>query len=106
MRLGELGTVYRYERSGVLHGLFRVRGFTQDDAHIFCTPEQIEDEVVDCLQFAIDTLQHLRLRQVRSRALHLGRRRQRQVRRHARQWELAENALQQRRASGSISRSR
>ncbi len=57
VRLGELGTVYRYERSGVMHGLFRVRGFTQDDAHIFCTPEQIEDEVVSCLQFAIDTLQ-------------------------------------------------
>lgn len=56
VRLGELGTVYRYERSGVLHGLLRVRGFTQDDAHIFCTPEQIEDEVVGCLQFAVDTL--------------------------------------------------
>ncbi|MBV9158863.1 MAG: threonine--tRNA ligase, partial [Acidobacteriaceae bacterium] len=56
VRLGELGTVYRYERSGVMHGLLRVRGFTQDDAHIFCTPDQIEDEVVDCLQFAIDTL--------------------------------------------------
>ncbi len=56
VRLGELGTVYRYERSGVMHGLLRVRGFTQDDAHIFCTPEQIENEVVDCLQFAIDTL--------------------------------------------------
>jgi threonyl-tRNA synthetase len=56
VRLGELGTVYRYERSGVLNGLFRVRGFTQDDAHIFCTPEQIENEVVDCLQFAVDTL--------------------------------------------------
>ncbi len=56
VRLGELGTVYRYERSGVLTGLFRVRGFTQDDAHIFCTPDQIENEVVDCLQFAIDIL--------------------------------------------------
>src|SRR5579859_7318102 len=56
VRLGELGTVYRYERSGVLNGLFRVRGFTQDDAHIFCTPEQIEDEIVNCLDFAIDTL--------------------------------------------------
>jgi threonyl-tRNA synthetase len=56
VRLGELGTVYRYERSGVMHGLLRVRGFTQDDAHIFCTPEQVEDEVVDCLKFAIDTL--------------------------------------------------
>jgi threonyl-tRNA synthetase len=56
VRLGELGTVYRYERSGTLHGLFRVRGFTQDDAHIFCTPEQIEDEITSCLQFAVDTL--------------------------------------------------
>src|SRR5450631_2918983 len=56
VRLGELGTVYRYERSGTMHGLMRVRGFTQDDAHIFCTPEQIEDEVVNCLQFAIDVL--------------------------------------------------
>jgi threonyl-tRNA synthetase len=56
VRLGELGTVYRYERSGVLNGLFRVRGFTQDDAHIFCTPEQIENEIVGCLQFALDTL--------------------------------------------------
>jgi threonyl-tRNA synthetase len=56
VRLAELGTVYRYERSGVMHGLMRVRGFTQDDAHIFCTPEQIEDEVVDCLQFAKDVL--------------------------------------------------
>ncbi len=56
VRLGELGTVYRYERAGVLHGLLRVRGFTQDDAHIFCTPEQIEDEVVSCLEFAVDVL--------------------------------------------------
>src|SRR5580698_4530082 len=52
VRLGELGTVYRYERSGVMHGLLRVRGFTQDDAHIFCTPEQIEGEVIACLDFA------------------------------------------------------
>src|SRR6201994_4673080 len=51
-RLGELGTVYRYERSGVMHGLLRVRGFTQDDAHIFCTPDQIEDEVIGCVDFA------------------------------------------------------
>jgi threonyl-tRNA synthetase len=56
VRLGELGTVYRYERSGTMHGLMRVRGFTQDDAHIFCTPDQIEDEIVNCLQFAIDVL--------------------------------------------------
>jgi threonyl-tRNA synthetase len=51
-RLAELGTVYRYERSGVLHGLLRVRGFTQDDAHNFCTPGQIEDEVAACIDFA------------------------------------------------------
>ncbi|MCU1296697.1 MAG: Ser-tRNA(Thr) hydrolase / threonyl-tRNA synthetase [Acidobacteriaceae bacterium] len=56
VRLGELGTVYRYERSGVMHGLLRVRGFTQDDAHIFCTPEQIEQEVVGCIDFALDVL--------------------------------------------------
>jgi threonyl-tRNA synthetase len=52
VRLAELGTVYRYERSGVLHGLLRVRGFTQDDAHIFCMPAQIEKEVEDCVDFA------------------------------------------------------
>jgi threonyl-tRNA synthetase len=56
VRLGELGTVYRYERSGTMHGLLRVRGFTQDDGHIFCTAEQAEDEVVSCLEFALDTL--------------------------------------------------
>jgi len=56
VRLGELGTVYRYERSGVMHGLLRVRGFTQDDAHIFCTPEQIEKEIADCVEFARDVL--------------------------------------------------
>jgi threonyl-tRNA synthetase len=53
MRLAELGTVYRYERSGVLHGLMRVRGFTQDDAHIFCAPEQIESEIEGCLDFVL-----------------------------------------------------
>ncbi len=52
VRYGELGTVYRYELSGTMHGLTRVRGFTQDDAHIFCTPQQIEDEVVACVEFA------------------------------------------------------
>jgi threonyl-tRNA synthetase len=56
VRLGELGTVYRYERSGVMHGLMRVRGFTQDDAHIFCTPQQIEDEIVGCMDFALAVL--------------------------------------------------
>ena len=53
LRWAELGTVYRYERSGVLHGLSRVRGFTQDDAHIFCRFEQLEDEVADVLDLAL-----------------------------------------------------
>ena len=53
LRWAELGTVYRYERSGVLHGLLRVRGFTQDDAHIFCTPDQIEQEILDVLRFSL-----------------------------------------------------
>ncbi|TAM80607.1 MAG: threonine--tRNA ligase [Acidobacteria bacterium] len=52
IRMAELGTVYRYERSGVMHGLLRVRGFTQDDAHIFCMAEQLEGEVQDCIEFA------------------------------------------------------
>ncbi len=56
LRWAELGTVYRYERSGVLHGLMRVRGFTQDDAHIFCTPEQIEGEIVRLLDFTLHIL--------------------------------------------------
>lgn len=53
VRFAELGTVYRYERSGVLHGLLRVRGFTQDDAHIFCSEEQIEDEILSILDFTL-----------------------------------------------------
>ncbi len=52
VRYAELGNVYRYERSGTMHGLLRVRGFTQDDAHIFCMPSQIEDEVIGCIEFA------------------------------------------------------
>ncbi len=56
LRWAELGTVYRYERSGVLHGLLRVRGFTQDDAHIFCTPDQIEDEILRVLDFSLNLL--------------------------------------------------
>ncbi|MBF0260241.1 MAG: threonine--tRNA ligase [Magnetococcales bacterium] len=56
MRWAELGTVYRYEMSGVLHGLFRVRGFTQDDAHIFCRESQIEDEISAILDLTLQTL--------------------------------------------------
>jgi threonyl-tRNA synthetase len=53
LRLAELGTVYRYERSGVVHGLLRARGFTQDDAHIFCTMDQVVDEVVEVIDFTL-----------------------------------------------------
>lgn len=57
VRYAELGTVYRYERSGVLHGLLRVRGFTQDDAHIFCREDQIEEEILRVLDFTLFVLQ-------------------------------------------------
>ena len=57
LRFAELGTVYRYERSGALHGLMRVRGFTQDDAHIFCRPEQVEDEVGGVLELTFELLE-------------------------------------------------
>ena len=53
LRWAELGTVYRYEKSGSLHGLMRVRGFTQDDAHIICTPESIEEEIAEVLRFSL-----------------------------------------------------
>ncbi|MBN1503601.1 MAG: threonine--tRNA ligase, partial [Candidatus Eisenbacteria bacterium] len=56
IRLAELGTVYRHERSGVLHGMFRVRGFTQDDAHIFCSREQVPEEVDRVIDFALSML--------------------------------------------------
>ena len=56
VRYAELGTVYRYEKDGVRHGLFRVRGFTQDDAHIFCTPDQIVKEIKDTVEFAKNML--------------------------------------------------
>ena len=54
LRWAELGTVYRYEKSGALHGLMRVRGFTQDDSHIICTPESIEDEIAEVLRFSLE----------------------------------------------------
>ncbi len=56
IRVFELGTVYRHEKTGVLHGLLRVRGFTQDDAHIFCTPGQLTDEINGVIEFVIDTM--------------------------------------------------
>jgi threonyl-tRNA synthetase len=56
LRLFEFGSVYRYEKSGVVHGLTRVRGFTQDDAHIYCTPDQLQDELADLLDFVLNLL--------------------------------------------------
>jgi threonyl-tRNA synthetase len=56
IRMAEFGTVYRYERSGVLHGMLRVRGFTQDDAHVFCTPEQVEEEIERLLDLVDEML--------------------------------------------------
>ena len=94
VRLGELGTVYRYERSGVMHGLLRVRGFTQDDAHIFCTPEQIEDEVVNCLQFAVDTLNTFGFEKYEAELSTWDGGKSGKYDGSAQQWELAETALQ------------
>src|SRR5207253_909611 len=56
LRLFEFGTVYRYEKSGVVHGLTRARGFTQDDSHIFCTPDQLQDELASLLAFVVGLL--------------------------------------------------
>jgi threonyl-tRNA synthetase len=56
LRLFELGTVYRYERAGTLHGLMRIRGFTQDDSHIYCTEDQLQDEIVSLLEFVMSVL--------------------------------------------------
>jgi threonyl-tRNA synthetase len=66
LRWAELGTVYRYERSGVLHGLLRVRGFTQDDAHIICTPQQIEEEIHSTLRFSLDIWEAFGFKQVKA----------------------------------------
>ncbi len=67
LRYAEFGTVYRYEKSGELHGLTRVRGFTQDDAHIFCTPEQLEDEFIDVIELVEFILNGLGLTDYRAR---------------------------------------
>ncbi len=97
VRLAELGTVYRYERSGVMHGLMRVRGFTQDDAHIFCTPEQIEDEIANCLGFATDVLHTFGFQEYDAELSTWDGGRSGKYDGTAEQWQLAENAL--RRAS-------
>lgn len=68
IRWAELGTVYRYERSGSLNGLFRVRGFTQDDAHIFCLPSQLTDEILGVLQLVEKVLSKFGFSEVRARS--------------------------------------
>ena len=65
-RWAELGTVYRYEKSGVLHGLMRVRGFTQDDAHIICTPEQIESEIEEVLRFCLHIWKTFQFKEIKA----------------------------------------
>jgi len=97
VRYAELGNVYRYERSGTMHGLLRVRGFTQDDAHIFCTPGQIEDEVVAWHRLCRSRAHHLWLQGVQGRVIHVGPQRSRPLRRLRRKlepggWLLAEGA--------------
>jgi len=93
LRMGEWGTVYRYERSGVLHGMLRVRGFTQDDAHIFCTREQVEDEVHGVVALSVRMLRafgfeqfkvYLSVRDPAHRDRYLG---------SDEQWQVAEDSL-------------
>ncbi|OGR61819.1 MAG: threonine--tRNA ligase [Elusimicrobia bacterium GWB2_63_22] len=66
LRWAELGTVYRFEKAGVLHGLMRVRGFTQDDAHIICTPEQMEAETIEVLRFSMNILRTFGLKDIKA----------------------------------------
>ena len=88
-RWAELGTVYRYERSGTMHGLLRVRGFTQDDAHIFCTPEQVEGEILRVLRFCLDMLRTLGFCQI---SAYLATRPEKAVG-EAQRWQLAQKSL-------------
>jgi len=90
LRWAELGTVYRYEKSGVLHGLMRVRGFTQDDAHIICTPDQMVSEIQRVLKFCLDILNHFGFTEFK---LYLSTRPQAKYVGEHSQWEDAQNAL-------------
>ena len=90
MRLAELGTVYRYERSGTLHGMLRVRGFTQDDAHIICTPDQVEDEIVGVVELFLRVLRTFGLDDVRAR---LSTRPAEKYVGRIKDWDLAEQSL-------------
>ncbi len=93
VRMAEFGTVYRYERSGTLHGLFRVRGFTQDDAHIFCRPDQIVDEVDDCLDLVDTVFRTFGFREARYELSVLDPAHPEKYIGAQEEWEAAENAL-------------
>ncbi len=93
IRLAEFGTVYRYEKSGVLHGMLRVRGFTQDDAHIFCTPQQAQDEVYDLLDLTDTVLSTFGFAQYRVELSVWDPERKRDYAGEAEEWEHAEGAL-------------
>jgi threonyl-tRNA synthetase len=90
LRYAELGTVYRYERSGVLHGLLRVRGFTQDDAHIFCRPDQIEDEIGRVVDFSLEMFRTFGFEDV---AIHLSTKPEKAIGSDE-EWQAAEAALE------------
>lgn len=93
LRYAELGTCYRAELSGTLHGLMRVRGFTQDDAHIFCTPETIHDEIVDCVHFAFDLLGAFGFEKFKIELSVRGKDSTKKYLGSDEQWQRAENAL-------------
>jgi threonyl-tRNA synthetase len=91
VRISELGTVYRYERSGVVNGMLRARGFTQDDSHIFCRPDQVVDEVADCVEFARDLYRTFGLGEPSRVAVST--RPEKSIAGHDDEWEAAEQAL-------------
>lgn len=89
-RLAEWGTVYRFERSGTLHGATRVRGFTQDDAHLFCRPDQMDSEIKTALNFSLSILKDFGLTDI---TLYLSTRPEKRVG-EEKNWDMAENALE------------
>jgi threonyl-tRNA synthetase len=100
VRLSELGTVYRFERSGVVNGMLRARGFTQDDSHIFCRPDQLIDEVRGCLDFARDVFNTFGLGDPSRVAVST--RPEKSIAGHDDKWEYAESALKQAAADSGI----
>ncbi len=94
VRMAEMGTVYRRELSGALHGLLRVRGFTQDDAHIFCMPDQITDEVEKSLDFGLDILRDFGFDEYKIDLSVRDPKRDREYAGEPQEWDMAENALE------------